>query len=786
MLRKLMQFNLWYAPLIIAPIILFSESLFTGKVLYWGTPALQFIPWRYYVWNQISLGNFPLWNPYNGLGVPLVANYQLALFYPPGWLIYLICWVGNTGLLGWAHTLLLVLHMIWMGIGMSVFTRKLGMSNLGRVVSSLAFCLSGYFTARAGFFSMIWTAAWIPWILYGIEEVIEGGPSLRSKWGKTILLSIYLAMLLLAGHAQLAWYGLLFASAWYVMRIISKYGFRSLLPYLQKFSLVIFISLMLSVVQLLPTYEYLTQSQRALAVDYQSAMTFSFWPWRVLGLFLPDMFGNPGYGNYWGYASYWEDAIYIGVFPAIIGLCTLPSLIKSKKLEITKEERARLLFLWILLPIAFILALGKNTPIFPFLYHSIPSFDMFQAPSRYMIWFVLALSLLAGIGVDHWKLPTGKTLYWTRLLTAGCFAITLGSILSEVFLENISSTFIRSTSVAGILGLITGILTLFMPNRWKDAKGGIWMTLVVILVTGDLLFAGWKYNPVTDSLIYTEQINLPTDDKKINYRRIFIPPEDEYLLKFRRFFRFSDYAPLENLLTLRNVLLPDINLLSQIPMVNNFDPMQPDRFSRWLKFLLGLNQIDQNVLLRKIGVRYIVHLDIQKENGVTITPILSDGGIYWFPCAILTKDKSESFHQLESLEGNAQARLTSGPIIIEARETSNIVNKGNCLVQGSMKINQVNRLENQVSFEVVTTQDGWVVLADTWYPGWVVKLDGHKSSLYPADYLFRGLYVPSGNHKIQFIYQPLSFWLGLVLSGISWCIFLIMGLARNYSTKSNV
>jgi hypothetical protein len=74
----------------------------------------------------------------------------------------------------------------------------------------------------------------------------------------------------------------------------------------------------LAAIQLIPTAEYLMQSQRASAVSYDLAMTYSFWPWRFLSLLAPDLFGNPAIGDYWGYGNYWEDAVYIGLAPFLL------------------------------------------------------------------------------------------------------------------------------------------------------------------------------------------------------------------------------------------------------------------------------------------------------------------------------------------------------------------------------------------------------------------------------------------------------------------------------------
>ncbi|MCK4725494.1 MAG: hypothetical protein KAT29_06820, partial [Anaerolineales bacterium] len=62
-----------YVILIAAPLILFAPVVLTGKALFWGTPSLQFVPWRDFAWNILKSGNLPLWNPLLGMGAPLIA-----------------------------------------------------------------------------------------------------------------------------------------------------------------------------------------------------------------------------------------------------------------------------------------------------------------------------------------------------------------------------------------------------------------------------------------------------------------------------------------------------------------------------------------------------------------------------------------------------------------------------------------------------------------------------------------------------------------------------------------
>jgi peptidoglycan/LPS O-acetylase OafA/YrhL len=156
----------------------------------------------------------------------------------------------------------------------------------------------------------------------------------------------------------------------------------------------------------------------------------------------------------------------------------------------------------VIIAAGFLLALGYNTPVFPFLYQYIPTFNMFNAPARYLIWPLFGLSLLASIGVSRWRTPAGRGLYWLRLATAGGFAITLGAFLALYFLRDVRPTFIYATALAGVWGLGAGLLTLFMPAAEQQSRRFVWQWLVVIWIGLDLLVAGWNHNPTIEMDFY--------------------------------------------------------------------------------------------------------------------------------------------------------------------------------------------------------------------------------------------------------------------------------------------
>ena len=73
--------------------------------------------------------------------------------------------------------------------------------------------------------------------------------------------------------------------------------------------------------------------------------------------------------------------------------------------------------------------------------------------------------------------------------------------------------------------------------------------------------------------------------------------------------------------------------------------------------------------------------------------------------------------------------------------------------------------------EMTATLDkpGIVVLADVYYPGWKLYVDGRAAPILRVNRMMRGAAVEKGEHKMTYIYKPDSFWVGtrLTAAGIA-------------------
>ncbi len=70
----------------------------------------------------------------------------------------------------------------------------------------------------------------------------------------------------------------------------------------------------------------------------------------------------------------------------------------------------------------------------------------------------------------------------------------------------------------------------------------------------------------------------------------------------------------------------------------------------------------------------------------------------------------------------------------------------------------------RVVLEAQLARPGLVILADVFYPGWTLTIDGQPAPIYRANRLMRGAAVREGTHRLVYTYEPRSFRVGAALS----------------------
>ncbi len=739
-----------------ASLVILWPPLLGGQVIFWGVPLLQFQPWHQFAKEIVQAGHLPLWNPLVGMGAPLLANAQSALLYPPNWLLLIV--PVATG-----HALLVVAHWVLAGAGMGRLARRLGLGLFAQCVAALAFALSGYAVARAGFLSVNAALAWLPWVILAGDRLTDRGPT-----GGRTALALALAMQMLAGHWQTSWYTWLLMATWIAARSLSQPGrWRAGARAAVDLTLATAMAVALSAAQVLPTLELLRASSRAAGVDMQTALTYSFWPWRLVGLVVPDIFGNPARDVFWGYGNFWEDAIYIGLLPLALSVAALAAWMRRRGQARLSLPQFPFGLLALSLPVSLLLALGSHTPVFPFLYRWVPTFDLFQAPTRVMLVFVFALALLAGAGAERWGNLSPRARAWASRAVVATAAVILAAGLGSVLLQ-VNSSFITATLHAGIIALACSLAWRFakMDPTAADAAHSrrrfdarlVGQSAALLLIGVDLVIAGYGLNPTTSRDLY--QAHLPASAKLAGAaagHRYYMPADDEYSIKFQRFFRFDTFHAVENWTEVRAIGLPNSGMLDGLASASNFDPLQPARAPTLLLAVDALPEQEQLPLWRAMDIGALVR---GGPDAPRVEALLNNAHRAWGVCqAVWARDAEESLALLLKPEFDPDQE-----VVLEVGAGEEGFPCSTVPVASVVPGTDPNRVAVDVEF----TEPGFLILADAFYPGWEARVDGEWVPLLRANYAFRAVRIESGIHRVDFAYRPQSFLAGAVLSLLTW------------------
>ena len=758
-----------YGVVVAAPLVLFAPFLLGLRVLYWGTIEFQFYPWQHLALDALRAGHLPLWNPLLGNGAPLLANYQAAVLYPPNWLALLLP-------LDLAQPWLAALHLAWAGAGMVALARTLKFPPLGQAVAGLAFGLSQYLVARVSFLSINATVAWLPWIVCLIEAQLqlgEQGAASPRRARASLLLALAVAAQLLAGHAQTTWYTLLLAAAWCAWRLLSgnSAGGAARIGSAVWCASPMAVAGLLASVQLLPTAELLQQSPRATAAAFDFVMTYSFSPWRLLTLAAPDLLGNPARGQFFGYGNYWEDAIYIGVLPLLLALGTVVSALAGllrQRQSISRPGPAGLIyFLVTLAGASLLLGLGRNTPVFPFLYWHVPTFNLFQAPTRILIWLVFALALLAGTGVAAWERPTGGGLYWTRLGAAGAVAMAVVGLLAGLLVQLATQTgpyvqtMGRALALAGVAFFGAALLSLAHPPG--DSRR--WSLAVIVFLAVDLGLANAGLNPGAPPDLYRRPATSAQAIRgALGSHRLLYFPDDDYSVKYGRFVSFESFGASDLAYGARESLLSNLSALDGVASANNFEPLLSARYAGLMDVISAtrsapLMQLMDVALIASPSKPNLVPVTVSEAGGVTFYRAPAAPQRIWLPSA--SKTVAGPTEALAALaDPNFDPAKT---LVLEAGDETSAAPLAVFTPSSAAVVVPVN-----------LPQDGWVLLADTDYPGWEAAVDGRPAAIRHGDYAFRAVAVPAGAHTVVFDYQPNSLRLGWRLTGAGGALVLVL------------
>lgn len=731
-IRRLAPAHVWPIVLLAAVALIFfwPVSLNRGYIPHGGGDLAYFL-WPNYAYAAQSLraGHVPLWSPALYSGYPFLADNQTAVFYPINWIAYSLASPLPYVAMEW----LVVVHFWIAGWGaFKLSTWLVRRSSLALhawpvtaagLFAGIAYMLSDVFVTHVGNLNIVAVAAWLPWALWAAGRAFE-----RRSAGRAAAAGIAMALAILAGMAQMALMALvalvLFGLWW---AKAEPHGRRTL----ALLALILAVGIGLSALTVLPAIELTTYTARA-HLGYDEASRYSL-PWTALaGLISPALFGR-GVQAFWGP---WErvEAGFVGTLPLfLLGWAPLRA-----------NRLAR--FIAGLGVLGLLIALGPFAPFHGWLYALVPGFAQLRSAARFILLTDLALVLLAALGLARLSVraPAPRKLWaW-------------------------------STAVVAV-----GTASLWAAHRAAASQAGdgarpeaLTLALATFAV-GTLIWAGLAW-----------------------WRQ-----------------RRPNRAWLGALLAASAI---ELFLLGAFIEVGRQDPAAGFQHPRAVAFLQaqpGPTRIDNASSAWQYGTAAVVGLE---DVGGMFNPlaVAAYDAYYWSvgyrgspqynflgaQFVIADKDSPPAdasfvpvFNEDPDVDIylNTQARprvsLIDRPLLVADQEAAweavhadgfdpaveAVIEAGPALPAGSAGASGERELYyrwvegGEFGLQVVTPVPSYLVMAEVWYPGWQATVDGRPTEIYRANYAFRAVLVPAGEHQIAMRFQPVSWNVGLAISSLT-------------------
>ncbi len=703
----------------------------------------QMYPWKELVIDQLKNGQIPLWNPYNFSGYPLLANIQSAVFYPLN-LVFLI------PSFPWSWTAYIALAVLLPAYFMFHFLRSLDRSPLASVISAIAFAGAGQMIDWLEWGVITHTFIWLPLSLYSINRFTQ------KKDKKYLLLFIFsIISAIFSGYPQRAAYSLIVIVLWIFMKWRSQK--KSSMKHLVPISMAFLLAISMTAVQWIPTAEFYFHSAMRGEVSEQLSERGGL-PWQQLAtIFAPDYFGNRVTNNYWakdfGNIDYMDADLYIGASVIPLILLAIFSLKNNKHIK----------FLTILTVIG--LLLGIRSPISGIVSGlGIPVISTGVA-SEALIITVFSLAALAAFGFDDLKSEISFKRRLTSItITGAIYALLI--FMSLTFDQDKTRTALRNLVVPGTAFLGgAGAMIVFI----KFKKSTIPALLFIGFLSVELLFHSNKMLSFSSpNLAYPEHILFSELNSIAGNDRVAGFWETE--------------------------ISPNIQTAVRMNSIEGYDPLYILRYGEFISSA-------QQGRLEKIIPRS--DADLEQKNEQNRNRVLDLTSVKYIPAKVTKSDElweqeplkynpqrfklvwlQDRFKIYENLHALPRVKLYSDWEVIESDEQiieklydptfnpqSTVILEHQPLLKGSEPLNGKVRITsyepNRVDIESQSNIPAILLLTDSYYPGWKATVDEKPVDILRANYTFRAIEVPEGNHNITFSYQPISFKVGSLISIVS-------------------
>ena len=778
--------------ILLPPAFFWRETL--GRITLGDQDAVFFFfPAYRFVADQIRSGELPFWTNFLYSGSPFYGAWHAGVFNPIN-LIYLFGTTSRT------LTLSLEISFVISLLATFAYCRIIGFQRRSSIIAAIIYALSGFAVGRTLYPGLLHGYAIAPLVLYFVEKLSRSG-----RWRDMAAGSFIFAWQIFASHPQPLVYSTLLVCFYALFKL--RFEIRNRWRFLRQFILMLLAGAGLAAVQLIPFWEFARQSIRR-EWPFESFTAHSIHPVSLLTTLFPFFHGSgktiyqlPFWGVYWHHN---EAQIYLGAIA--IGLAIAGALAAAR-------ARYRTGLFWSLAGTAgLILALGKYSGLVAEVIYRLPLISQFRSPNRHWMEVALAAAVLAGYAIDRLlkdeeRMIVRDSRVTTAILTLLCCLIGGLVLWRRTFAENVIRSlpdlnslpvgFLQSAGAEFYLPVVTAICSLivifiFTRSTHRDRWFGLLLAMLLIDYNFYAAFA-----PINNPKKLEREIGRA------------MPPS----LAARQ----SEREPIRYHL----MLDPTTGEFSPLTfygqeMATGYDPLLNGRY----KTFSGIDEAGRSYLttmlepqdrtLDILNVRYILiprslikSIDTGRWREVPEgTEAAADHDYRIFenlryePRVWLVNRVEEAYEgdQLKLIRGEKRD-LNGRPFdprraaLVEPIKEPNLpwyeqyklVGEG-MSPDGTAKI--LERRHNHMQIETDAPKPTILVLSETFYPGWKVRVDGNTGATYQVNYMMRAVPLPEGKHKVEFFYRPDSLLIGSIISIITaFFLFFVLLWERRKITK---
>ena len=356
-----------------------------------------------------------------------------------------------------------------------------------------------------------------------------------------------------------------------------------------------------------------------------------------------------------------------------------------------------------------------------------------------------------------------------------------GGLAAPRVVPGVPHTFGPATARFGATLAVAGGLMLLRRNTLSPW----WRTAVVAFVLLDLLLFGRTLVPTVDRALYRGSTSgaafLESEPGPV---RVYWPtdpahPSSEYDAEYRVKFEylvFDDFGPrdVEYWWGMREAQLPNVGMLDGVACANNFDPLLVGRYVDLLSVA-----VEAPSLLRVMGVTHVLSDRPWPEGEQVLGWDAGPVRLHRLPDApgrawvVPTARSVPSGEVLAALTDPAFDPTVEVLLEADPSPPRSIADSPPRSIAYSLTLRDV---PNGVTINANLDAPGYLVLADTWYPGWRATVDGVSVELLRANHAFRAVALSAGAHMVEMTYRSPAVWWGAGLSLAMLVIALVGGV----------